>query len=97
MNANLVDKLLPFSGEQLRAELIALAVRGDLRECGWPRWIGVAPEAPVPLGHIVSDPDDGVAIRVAERDEPFSCGFECCGVAVHEWLEVPASIATRLE
>lgn len=31
-----------------------------------------------------------VVCRVAEEDEPYSCGFECCGVAQYAYVAVPA-------
>jgi len=35
-----------------------------------------------PLGTAVYDPEWGVwAVRVRDEDRPFSCGFDCCGVA----------------
>lgn len=91
----LVEKFDGLSGDELQAALVTAAKLGELRDCGWAPWLGIAPSS-TELGDITSTPEDGVGIRVAECDESFLCGFDCCGVATYEWLELPEDLASRL-
>lgn len=54
-------------------------------------------EYEIPLGEVIYDPEEDVfAHRRAEEDYPFSCGFECCGVAEYAKVIIPTELLKQL-
>lgn len=54
-------------------------------------------EYEIPLGEVIYDPEEGVfAHRRDEQDWPYSCGFECCGVAEYAKVVIPEKLLKQL-
>lgn len=62
----------------------------DLDTSKFPEYDG---EYEIPLGEVIYDPEEKVfAHRRAEEDWPYSCGFECCGVAEYAKVIIPEKV-----
>jgi hypothetical protein len=70
-------------------EVICLLIEGKPLPEGWDTIQDNYEDAPsLDVGQSHTNEEGRTFVRLSERDEPFSCGFECCGTAQWAVVEV---------
>lgn len=84
----------------MNAETIAakiVKIKGAIQGMDTSKFPPYYGEYEIPLGEVIYDPEKKVfAHRRDEEDCPYSCGFECCGVAEYATVVIPEKLLQQL-